>query len=129
MAQDATPGCGLRLNYPRARKLGNQWLAEKRLPFTSPLVVAIESSALFTSLLDFPDSGFGMNRLPISAILDVVDGVHRIAAFRQMSLSRQILADTEWPIELMEYMGGDDVAKVNLQVRGKQRSRQKSNNP
>ncbi|RYD44654.1 MAG: hypothetical protein EOP83_31190 [Verrucomicrobiaceae bacterium] len=128
MAQDATHGCGLRLNHPRARKLANQWLAEKNLPFTSPLIVAIESPALFTPLSDFPDSGFGMIRLPLSGILDVADGIHRLAALRQMNLSRQILARTEWPIELIECIGGDDIARLNLQVRGKEHPRKKPNN-
>ncbi len=60
-----------------------------------------------------------MIRLPLSAILDVVDGVHRLAALRHMNLSRQTLTDTEWPIELIECLGRDDVARLNLQVRGK----------
>lgn len=127
MAQDATHGCGFRLNHPRVRKLANQWLAEKSLPVTPPLVVAIESPATFTPLPDFPDSGFGMIRLPLSAILDVADGIHRIAALRQMDLSHQILARTEWPIELIECTDGADAAKLTIQVRGNKQPRKRQN--
>jgi len=118
MAQHATHGCGLRLKHPRVRKLANEWLAESRIPFTPPLVMAIESSTLFSPLPDFSDSGFSTIRLPLSALIDVVDGIHRIAAIRRMDLSHKFLAATEWPIELIECKGSDDLAKLNLQIRG-----------
>ena len=117
MAQHATDGCGLRLNNRRVTRLANQWLAEERIPLSPPLVVAIESPTAFAPLPDFPEAGFGMIRLQFPALIDVIDGIHRIAAIRQMDLSREVLAETEWPIELIECTGGDDATKLSLQVR------------
>ncbi|MEN8716224.1 MAG: DNA sulfur modification protein DndB [Verrucomicrobiales bacterium] len=117
MAQDSTHGCGLRINHSRARKLANNWLAESGIPFTSPLVLAIESPNTFRPLSKFPDSGFGIVSLPFSALIDVADGIHRIAAIRQMDLSPKILVESEWPVELIECKGGDDAAKLTSQLR------------
>lgn len=68
-----------------------------------------------------------MIRLPLSALIDVADGIHRIAALRQMELSHKILAETEWPIELIECADGDDASKLTSQVRGNKQPRKRQN--
>lgn len=117
MAEDSTHGCGLRLNHPLARKIAKRWLAKGNLPFASPLILTIKTSITFRSVSHLPDSGFGIVSLPFSALIDVADGIHRIAALRQMDLSQRSLVESEWPIELIECRNDEDAAKTTSQLR------------
>ena len=109
-AKDGTQGGSLRLSHPRARKMANDWLSAGSIPPAPPLMVVIGQARTFTPLAAHPESGIGTLKLPLSKIIDVCDGIHRIAALRQLDLPSQSLIESEWPVEFIECTDLEDAA-------------------
>ena len=109
-ARDGTQGSSLRLGHPRARRMANEWLSSDSIPPAPPLVVVIGQGNTFSPLPTHPDSGIGTLKIPLSKIIDVCDGIHRIAALRQLDLPSLILTESEWPVEFIECSNLEDAA-------------------
>lgn len=121
-ADDSKHGAGLRLNHPRVRKLTNQWLEKKEIPPFEPLIVVIGNSSEFSPMEAMPESGFGMLSLPFTDILDVCDGIHRIAALKTLKFSGIQISTSEWPIEFIECTDLADAAQLVSRLRGDESS-------
>lgn len=109
-ASNATHGSGLRLNSNVASRIGANWAKNGEAPCITPIVVAIGSHARFSPSQTAPNTGLGNLQLPPGAILDVCDGVHRVAALEKAGLPSVMLTEITWPIHLVEVMDEDDLA-------------------
>lgn len=118
LASDATHGSGLRLSHPRVRKLANQWREAGAFPVYPPLIVAISKGSKFEPFREDSDTGFGTMSLPLSLIVDICDGIHRIAALQNLKLSSKDLKESEWPVEFIECKDTEDTAKAIARFRG-----------
>lgn len=127
LATDAIHSSGLRLSHPRVRKLTDQWLVDGTFPAYPPLIVAISKGFEFRPLQISPDTGFGKMGLPLSAIVDVCDGIHRIAALQNLKLPTKILNESEWPVEFIECHDNEDAANLCGLLRGERQPGQKQN--
>ncbi|MGB6223041.1 hypothetical protein [Haloferula sp.] len=127
-AKDGTQGSGLRLNHPRARRMANDWLSAGSIPPAPPLLVAIGQGSTFTPHPAHPESGFGTLKLPLSKFIDVCDGIHRIAALRQLDLPSKSLTESEWPVEYIECSDLEDAGCLidNLRKESKRKPQQKT---
>ncbi len=111
-ATNATDGSGLRLNPNVAAKIAATWTKNGEAPCIRPIVVAIRSDARFSPLATAPKTGLGTLQLPLGAILDVCDGVHRIAALEKAGFPSAILTKSTWPIHLIEVKDDHDLARL-----------------
>jgi hypothetical protein len=127
LATDSTHGSGLRLSHPRVRKLADQWLIDRTFPTYPPLIVAIAKGSEFKPLLNVNNTGFGTLELPLSSIVDVCDGIHRIAALQNLKLPIRILNESEWPVEFIECRDHEDAANLIARFRGEKKPRHKTN--
>lgn len=118
LATDATHSSGLRLSHPRVRKLADQWLIDGTFPAYPPLIVAVSNELEFKPFQNAQDTGFGTMSLPLSSIVDVCDGIHRIAALQNLKLSSKILNQSEWPVEFIECHDTEDATNLIARIRG-----------
>ena len=119
-ASNATHGSGLRLNSNVASRIGANWAKIGEASCITPIVVAIGSDARFSPLQTAPKTGLGNLQLPLGAILDVCDGIHRVAALEKAGLPSSTLTKNTWPIHLVEVMDDDDLVVF---LRGVEKSR------
>jgi len=116
-AKDATQGSGLRLNHRRARKLADQWICEGTFQVMPPLIVTIEKDVAFDPLEETIEAGFGTMNLPVSKIIDICDGIHRVAALKLLENSEASLIASEWPIEFIECDDEMDAIRLSERIR------------
>lgn len=117
LAKDATQGSGLRLNHRRVRKLANEWIGDSAFPIMPPLLVLVEKNLEFTPLAENFEAGFGTLSLPLAKIIDVCDGIHRIAALKLIELSDNDLIASEWPVEFVECDDEWDAEQLTEKIR------------
>lgn len=116
-ANDSTRGAGLRLSHPKVRKIASQWMSDCAIPMMSPLIILIGNGSSFRASESFPESGFGMLNLPLLEIIDVCDGVHRVAAIKLLDLSNDFMVSTEWPVEIIVCNDPTDAAQLVQRIR------------
>lgn len=116
-SNDSIHGAGLRINHPRVRKIASQWTSDSAIPMMSPLIVLVGNASSFKDSESFPESGFGILSLALSDLLDICDGVHRVAALKSMDFSNDFLISTEWPVEIIVCKDGSDAAQLIQRMR------------
>ena len=124
-AKDGTQGSSLRLSHPRARKISKDWLSSGFIPPARPLIVTIGQGSTFTPLPEHPECGIGMLKVPLSEIIDVCDGIHRIAALLHLDMPSQSLIESEWPVEFIECTDLNDAASLTESLRKESKPRLK----
>lgn len=117
LAVDSAHGSGLRLNHRKSRAMASQWAADGIFPIVSPLIVTIEKGVSFEQMEETVPPGFGLLSLPISKIIDLCDGVHRVAALKHLESTEGELLTSEWPVEFVECDDEVDAAKLSEATR------------
>lgn len=117
-AIDSTHGSGLRINHPRVRAIAKSWLEGETIPAYSPVIIAIDKTSTFAPLQEQAMRGFGMMTLPFSAIIDICDGVHRVAALQLSKFPMDQLRKVEWPVEFVECNDETVAAELSARLRG-----------
>jgi len=110
--QQKSKGAGLRENPLLTRKIAAMWERRGEVESIKPIVIAIDRGCRFKPLDETRFAKAGMLECPWSAFLDVSDGVQRIAALRIIAKKKTNLATTDWPVQLIETYGTDDLAAV-----------------
>ena len=110
---NATHGAGLRVNQHLASKIAKEWATRGEIPPVPPLVVAIRSGSDFNRAPCAPDTGLGTLTMPIGAILDVCDGIHRVAALAKSRLPSATLLQNTWTILIIEVSDSHDLAALS----------------
>jgi hypothetical protein len=110
IADHAAQRAGLRISNNAASKIAWEWTEAGECPSVKPIALAFRSDARFVPLLSAPHTGIGMLSLPLGAILDVLDGIQRVAALQKATISNQNLSQSTWPIHLIEVADEHDLA-------------------
>ena len=111
-ATNGTHGAGLRINQLLASKIAKEWATRGEIPPIPPLVVAI-CGGDFNRAPASPDAGLGTLKMPIGAILDVCDGIHRVAALEKSRLPSKTLLENTWTIHIIEVRDSHDLADLS----------------
>jgi len=120
--QQKTKGAGLRENPLVARKIAAIWAHRGEVESIKPIVIAIDRACRFKPLDETRNAGAGMLECSWSAFLDVCDGIQRIAALRITVMKNADLAATDWPVQLIETNGKDDLAAVVTMIQNQTNS-------
>lgn len=96
--EEAERSASSRLNLALVKKLAKAWSGSS-VPFSPrPIVVAVKAPTQFVAWGENPNSCAGTIRLRSQAILDVCDGIHRIAALAASKLPLAAYKEATWPV-------------------------------
>jgi len=110
-------GAGFRADPLAAKKIVNHWRGRGEIKATTPIVVAIRSDCCFVPYETGLNYGLGTLECPLNAILDVCDGIQRLAAIKMAQKANDELLRNEWPVHLIETHGFEDLAHVTEMIR------------
>ena len=110
--QRKTQAAGLPPPSLNAPQIAATWKQRGGIESIKPIVIAIDQGCLFKALDESLNVGIGILECPLSAIVDVCDGMQRIAALHLIALKTTDLTANEWPVQLIETNGKDDLASL-----------------
>ena len=124
--QKKTTGAGLRENSLAARKIATLWDQRGEIESIKPIVIAINDTCRYKARNQTHDTGAGFLECPLSAFVDVCDGIQRISALKNVLLKPADFTANEWPVHLIETHGEDDLAALTDHIRKPIISKQRS---
>lgn len=105
-------GAGLRQDRVLTRRIISQWDSSGKIESITPVVVAISEDHEFKSNNELMIQEFGNLHLPLSSILDICDGIQRIAALDSpVALSKNQSGD-HWPVHLIEIHSKNELTTI-----------------
>ncbi len=101
-----------RLDLRLAENLAKVWRDKSTAFSPDPLCIAVNETIAFNPLDENPINCIGTLRLPQDAILDVCDGLHRLAALNHCQLLSSEMKEISWPIHFISVRNTEDLVAV-----------------
>lgn len=115
--QQKDRGAGFRLDALTAKKISETWWKRGDVECLSPMILAIRKGATFTNSKGNKEPGLGTLSFPFDSVVDVCDGIQRIAAAQVSSRRDPDMLRNEWPVQLIETSDEADLLAINAMMR------------
>ena len=120
---------GFRMDRLAAKKIADEWKKRGDMESLKPIVIAISGDCRYVPLEDGQRDGPGQLVCPLNAILDVCDGIQRLAAIKQAMIRPNELRENEWPVHLVQANDSQRLEEVTTMVRNQTAASVRRNRP